>query len=288
MTIIKKVSAPVRIDFAGGTTDISPFKDKYGGAVLNAAINKYVIGKIVKTDKKVHLEYTGNTPTSSGLGTSGVMNLAWLALISQIKFRRKQGIIIKDKTELAEKAYALEQALGLVGGKQDQYAAAFGGINFLEFNRDKVKITKLDLSANLIKELEKNLVLVYVGPHFSVNSNGMMIDNLKKGKNVKNLLKIKKIAYEMKSALIAGNLMRFAELMNEETDERRKLAKGIVSGKMGQIIKVGLENGAIGAKVCGSGGGGSILFFGDKNKLKKKFGNRIIEFRFDFDGLKWI
>jgi len=289
MHIIKQVKAPVRIDFGGGTTDISPFKDKYGGAVLNAAINKYVVGKIIKTDKKIHLEYTGNTPTSSGLGTSGVMNLVWLALISQIKLKKKQGIIIKNKIDLAEKAYALEQALGLVGGKQDQYAAALGGINFLEFKGDKVKITKLNLSKDFIKELEDKLVLVYTGkPHFSGNSNKVMINNLKKGKNIKNLLKIKKIAYEMKSALLKKDLQKFAELMNKETKQRNLLHKIIVPTQIENIIKQGKENGAIAAKVCGSGGGGSILFFGDKARLKKKFGKGVIDFKFDFEGLRWM
>lgn len=85
MKIIKQVKAPVRIDFAGGTTDIQPFPKKHGGAVLNAAINKYITGKLVATDKTVGLGYSGNIPTSSGLGTSGVMNLVWLALISKTK-----------------------------------------------------------------------------------------------------------------------------------------------------------------------------------------------------------
>lgn len=289
MQIIKQVKAPVRIDFAGGTTDISPFKDKYGGAVLNAAINRYVVGKIIKTDEKIHLEYTGNTPTSSGLGTSGVMNLVWLALISQIKLKKKQGIIIKSKIDLAEKAYALEQALGLVGGKQDQYAAALGGINFLEFKEDKVKITKLNLSKEFIKKLEDNLILVYTGkPHFSGNSNKVMIDNLKAGKNVKNLLAIKKIAYEMKNALLQKNLQKFAKLMNEETKQRNLLHRIIVPTQIENIIKQGKENGAIAAKICGSGGGGSILFLGDKEKLKKKFGSKVIDFKFDFEGLRWV
>ncbi len=283
--IIKKVSAPVRIDFAGGTTDISPFKDKYGGAVLNAAINKHVVGEIIIDDKKTHLEYTGEIPTSSGLGTSGVMNLVWLALISKTpnKFNPK------NEKELAESVYKLEQSLGLVGGKQDQYAGAFGGINFMEFNKDKVKITKLNLPVKLIKELESKLVLVYTGkPHLATDSNKMMIDNLKKGKNTKNLLRIKKIAIEMKNSLLRGNLSGFAKLMNSETEERRKLAKGIVTKETEKIIKEGVENGAISAKILGSGNGGSVLFFGDKSKLKRKFGDKVIDFKFDFNGLRWI
>lgn len=279
MTIIKKVKAPVRIDFAGGTTDISPFKEKYGGCVLNAAINRYVVGELVSGDKNVGLRYTGNIPTCSGLGTSGVMNLVWVALISNEK----------NKIKLAEKVYSLEQSLGQVGGKQDAYAGAFGGINFLEFRGDKVKITRLNLSKSFINELENKLILVYTGkPHLSTNANKMMIDNLRKGKNVKNLLRIKQIAIEMKNALIRKDLERFAMLMNSETEERRKLAKGIVTADTDKIIDFGMRNGAISAKILGSGNGGSVLFFGDKDKLKKKFGEKVIDFKFDFNGLRWI
>jgi D-glycero-alpha-D-manno-heptose-7-phosphate kinase len=279
MKILKQVKAPVRIDFAGGTTDISPFKDKYGGAVLNAAIDKYIIGKLVATDKKVGLEYSGNIPTSSGLGTSGVMNLVWLSLISKTK----------NKIELAEKVYDLEQTMGLVGGKQDQYAGALGGINFLEFRGDKVKVSRLKLSQGLIRELESKLVLVYTGkPHFSGDSNRLAIENLKKGKNVKSLLRIRDIAREMKNALLKRDLERFAELMNEETEERDKLHKVTVPLGMEKTIKGAMRNGAVAAKVCGSGAGGSILFFGDKKRLKKKFGKKVIDFKFDFSGLRWL
>jgi len=280
---IKKVIAPVRIDFAGGTTDISPFKDKYGGCVLNAAIDRYVLGELRIDDKKTHLEYTGNVPTSSGLGTSGVMNLVWLALISQ----KIKNLNSKYKGELAEIVYKMEQAMGLVGGKQDQYAGAFGGINFIEFKGDKVEINRLNLSKDFIRKLESKLILVYTGkPHFSGNSNKAMMGNLIRGKNNNNLLRIKKIAIEMKNALLNENLNKFAELMNEETKERKKLHKSIVPENIQKIIALGMENGATAAKVCGSGGGGSILFFGDKQKLKAKFGKRIIDFKFDFKGLR--
>ena len=283
--IVKRVMAPVRIDFAGGTTDISPFKDKYGGCVLNATINRYVVGELVVNDKTTHLEYTGNIPTSSGLGTSGVMNLVWLALISQ----RKDNFDLDYKMRLAEKVYGMEQAMGLIGGKQDQYAGAIGGINFMKFNKDKVKVERLNLSKEFIKELESKLVLVYTGkPHFSGNTNGAMMDDLRKGKNNSNLLRIKKIAIEMKKALLKSDMDKFAELLNEETEERKKLHKSIVPKSTQDIISIAKKNGAIAAKVCGSGGGGCILFLGDKNRLKKKFGEKIIDFKFDFEGLKVI
>jgi len=280
---IKKVIAPVRIDFAGGTTDISPFKDKYGGCVLNVAIDRYVVGELIVDNKKTHLEYTGNVPTSSGLGTSGVMNLVWLSLISQ----KKNNFDSDYKKKLAETVYKMEQAMGLVGGKQDQYAGAFGGINFIEFKGDKVNISRLNLSKNFIKKLENKLVLVYTRkPHFSGNSNKAMMDNLLKGKNNKNLLRIKKIAIEMKNALIKEDLDKFSKLMNEETKERKELDKSIIPKNIQDIISLGMKNGAVAAKICGSGGGGSILFFGDKQKLKAKFGKRIIDFKFDFKGLR--
>ncbi len=282
---VKKFMAPVRIDFGGGTTDISPFKDEYGGCILNAAISRYVVGELKADDKKTHLEYTGNIPTSSGLGTSGVMNLVWLSLIMQ-----KEGKLDSNaKTKLAETVYGLEQAMGLVGGKQDQYAAAFGGINFMEFNKDQVKVNRLNLRKEFIKKIEEKLVLVYTGkPHFSGNTNGAMMDNLRKGKNNANLLRIKNIAIEMKNALLKEDLERFAELMNEETGERKKLHKSIVPESTQKIIALAMENGAVAAKVCGSGGGGCILFFGNKKRLKQKFKDKVIDFKFDFEGLRAI
>jgi D-glycero-alpha-D-manno-heptose-7-phosphate kinase len=287
---IKKVRAPVRIDFGGGTTDIYPFTHTHGGAVLNCGIDRYVVGEIVKTDKSVHLEYTGHTPTSSGLGTSGVMNLVWLALISQIKFRRKGSVSLKNRMNLAKGVYALEQSMGLVGGKQDQYAAAFGGINYIEFNGENVKIEQLKLSSQFVKKFEGKLVLVYTGrPHFSGNTNRSMMDNLKKGKNTKNLIRIREIAKEMRNALKKGDLYKFAELMNEETAERKKLHRGIVGPRLQSFIDKGFKNGAIAAKVCGSGGGGSVLFFTDKRaELIKAFGSGVINFKIDFGGLRWI
>jgi len=281
MEKLKRVRAPVRIDFGGGTTDISPFRDKYGGCVLNACINRYVDGRIVKTNDRVHLEYTGNAPTSSGLGTSSAMNVVWVALITKLKNRAK----------IAEAVFNIEQSVkeSSVNGKQDQYASAFGGINFMRFNGDKVKVERLKLKKDFIKEFEERLVLVYSGKsHYSGSSNKTAIDNLKKGRNVENLIRIKNIAVEMKRALVKEDLNEFAELMNNETEERRRLSKVIVSSQLQRIIESGLKCGGVGAKVCGSGGGGSILFLGNKGKLKKRFKEKVIDFKFDFEGLRWL
>jgi len=272
MKTIKRARIPVRIDFAGGTTDLAYFSHKYGGAVLNAAINKYVSGKLVSTNNKTHLEYTGKIPTSSGLGTSGAMDVLWLALIQKNQ----------DREFLANTAYRIEQSRGVVGGKQDQYAAAFGGINFLEFKKDKVIKTPLKLDPEFIEELENNLVLVYTGlPHYESTANKKMIDNIKKGQNVKNLLRIREIAKEMKKALLKKDLAKFSSLLNEET-------KAVLPPGANKIIKQGLNNGASAAKICGSGNGGSILFFGNKKKLKRMFGRSVIDFKFDFEGLKYF
>ena len=132
--------------------------------------------------------------------------------------------------------------------------------------------------------------MVYTGkPHFSGNTNKSMIEDLKKGKNTKNLLRIKDIAKEMRNALKKEDLYKFAELMNEETKERKKLHQGIIGPRLKSLIDKGMKNGAISAKVCGSGGGGSILFFTDERaKLIRAFGKNIINFKFDFEGLKWL
>jgi len=280
MKTIKQAKAPVRIDFAGGTTDIAPFTHTHGGAVLNAAINKYVYGKLIRTSKSTKLEYYADIPTSSGLGTSSAMNLVWLSLITKLK----------DKTKLAESVFKIEQAVkeSSVNGKQDQYASAFGGINYMEFIKNKVKIHRLKLKKDFICELNEKLVIVYSGKaHYSGTSNNSAIQNFLQGKNTEYLIRLKKIAKEMKSALLRKDLDAFADLMNQETGERKQLSKTILSPQLKKIIEDGMKNQASAAKILGSGGGGSILFFTNYRKnLLKFFKEKVIDFQFDFQGLQ--
>ncbi len=278
--MIKIARAPVRIDFAGGTTDIYPFTHRYGGCVLNAAINRYVNGKLVSTKDYTRLSYNANMPTGSGLGTSSAMNVVWLGLVSQIK----------DKKKIADTVYRLEQDVGVVGGKQDQYASAFGGINYLEFKKDKTIRKEIVLEKKTLKKLESSLILAYVGkPRYSSRINKLVINNLKKGhKNTIDALKnVKEIAVEMKESMEMGNLKRFVRLMNEEWINRKRLHPMVTNPRLDRLIRLGMENGASGAKVCGAAGGGSILFYCENkpkviNKLRHE---KIIDFKFDFDGL---
>ncbi len=279
--MIKIVKAPVRIDFGGGTTDIYPFT-KIGGAVLNAAINKYVTGKLITTNKKVSLEYHADIPTSSGLGTSGAMDTVWLALISSIK----------ERITLAETVYKLEQATGIVGGKQDEYAAAFGGINFLEFKGRKTKLTQIHLPKSIIRELERNLLLCYTNkPHLATSVNKKMITNVLRGnkKTIEALKKITKITYQMRDALKSGDISTFSALMNEEWSNRKKIHKEVTTPLLDTVIKRGLANGATGAKVCGAACGGSILFYcSDRKRVMQETKKHTtpITFKFDFRGIQ--
>ncbi|MBR9704433.1 hypothetical protein GOV12_03420 [Candidatus Pacearchaeota archaeon] len=282
MKIIKKVRAPVRIDFAGGTTDIKPFTDTHGGAVLNATIDHYVYGELIATDKITKLRYSGNIPTSSGLGTSSAMNVVWVALITHLR----------EKEKIAEAVFNIEHSISesSVNGKQDQYAAAFGGINYMKFIGDKVKVERLKLKKSVIEELQERLVLVYSGaPHLSGSSNKAMVNNLINGSKTNEFIRLKEIAKEMRGLLLKGDLYGFSHLMDLETKERSKLSKITLSPQLKEIISNGKKNGAESAKICGSGGGGSILFFSDNpKKLKKYFKKKVIPFKFDNEGLTWL
>lgn len=278
--MIKDARAPVRIDFAGGTTDIYPFTHRYGGCVLNAAINRYVKGRLVSTKDETRLSYSASIPTGSGLGTSSSMNVVWLGLVSTIT----------DKRRIAETVYKLEQDIGIIGGKQDQYAAAFGGINFLEFEKDMVVRTAVNIDKRIFRRLESGLILVYAGkPRYSSRINGLVIRNLRNRhrQTIGALKNVREIAIEMKESLENGRLKRFIRLMNEEWINRKRLHPMVTNPRLDRLVQLGLENGAAGAKVCGAAGGGSILFYCyDKpkviNKLKQE---KIIDFKFDFGGL---
>jgi D-glycero-alpha-D-manno-heptose-7-phosphate kinase len=279
--IIKRVSCPVRIDFGGGTTDLEPYAVTEVGYVLNATINKYVVGELVKTLSGLSLSYHCEVPTASGLGTSGAMNLCWLALVSEET----------DRKRLAETVYAIERAKGELGGRQDQYASAYGGINFITFTDAAVTVQSVNLGRNVILELERRLVLVYaMEKQLAPTQNRDMLARLAAGDQewIGLLTEIKDITLQMRDHLERGELDGFGRLLTEEWLRRRRLHKTKTRPELDNFIDHGLRY-ALGAKVLGSAGGGCVLFYTLNRSILVEHlqaqGGQIIDFNFDFKGL---
>ena len=145
------VRCPVRIDLAGGWSDVPAYCNIKSGEVVNVAINHYVNAKkVIDKNRKMTVQYTTETPIGSGLGTSGAMNVALLAAIAG------EG---KELGEIAELAFQFESLLGNTGGRQDQWASAFGGINHLTFRGDGVEIKQLNPSIQFCTWLQTHLLL---------------------------------------------------------------------------------------------------------------------------------
>lgn len=334
--MVLRSRAPVRIDFAGGTTDLKAFRDREVGAVLSGAIarhaycsleehpnglrieaddlQEYVEANHIREiehrsslqlltlairrfgiDAGVSIKVRTDAPPGSGTGSSASVGVALLALLDH---RRALLTHAKDRLsryELAEMACGLESEIGIVGGKQDQYAAALGGINYMEFHRDQVFVEPIEVTPGLVADLEKHLVLCYSGQsRLSGDTNAKMIAAYESGDPVvcESLRTVKRVAQEGARALRGHDIRRFADLLNEEYEARARLAPGVVTEQMAELVKVGRAAGAVAAKVCGAGGGGCLLFLagpdreGPVRRALEQAGGRILDFTFDFTGLQ--
>lgn len=334
--MIIRSRAPVRIDFAGGWTDVALFTEEQPGIVVNAAINVYSYVtlklpmepevnkqvKIYSADFDIYqeaneikeLEYDGNidlvkaalkrsdveggvemitrsdAPAGSGLGTSASMGVALIGALDDL------GDLPMLPYEIAELASAIERhELGILGGKQDHYASALGGINFMQFTGEHVKTSKLHLQPETIYELEKGLVLCYTGKsRLSSNIHQNVVDAyLTKNKDTHDALNnLKRIAWETKVALLKGELNSFAELLSENWENQKRLHSSVTNSQIDSLFELGLDNGAIGGKACGAGGGGCILFYCYPDKehiVRKKLEEanvKVIDFNFSHTGLE--
>jgi D-glycero-alpha-D-manno-heptose-7-phosphate kinase len=322
----------VRIDLAGGWTDVPPFSAEVGGAVVNAAINRYAYATLVpRPDEHIQivsadfdqflevrsfreLEYDGNldlikaavrrlgiqqgsdifvrcdAPPGSGTGSSASIGVALLGLLNLLQGDRL------SPHEIAELAHLLEvEELHVAGGKQDQYAAAVGGVNFLEFKDPAVAVSPLRLAAGVVSELEKHLVLCYTGKsRVSGNIISTVMNAYQQGvpATTRALHRLKDIAREMKSALLRGDLADFGRLLSENWACQKALDPSVTNPQIDALFDVALASGAIGGKALGAGGGGCLLFFcqGDKEHLVRRklaeAGTQIIDCNLDFHGLE--
>lgn len=329
--------APLRLGLAGGGTDVAPFSDMYGGAILNATISMYAYatiiprtdGKIVirAYDKGVHLELDAtdqlpidgeldlhkgvynrivkdfpgrplsfelstyvDAPPGSGLGTSSTLTVAILGAFAEwLK-------LPLGEYDLAHLAYDIERIdLKMAGGKQDQYAATFGGVNFMEFSKDdKVIVNPLRISEKNLNELAYNLVLYYTETsRLSSVIIESQVFNVMSGntKSIEAMLKLKEQAVMMKEALLQGKLNEIGEILDFGWKFKKEMASGITNPMIDSLYDTAIRAGASGGKVSGAGGGGFMFFYCPDNNRNKviealnAFGGVIKRYEFVQKGL---
>ena len=212
----------------------------------------------------VNLTVESPVPIGSGLGTSSAVVVSLAGAVSEFL---KQPI---GKYEISELAYDIERnEAGVKGGFQDQYAATFGGFNVIERNKrsGKITVSPLRLDQDLTDELHYHLLLCYTG---STRTTGDLISKqaeaYRLGQNIEQLHGLKELTGEMKNALLRSELDSFGELMDREWMLKREIAEGITSNHIDRLYQTAKENGAIGGKLCGAGGGGYLLLYCDENK----------------------
>ncbi|MBO4433673.1 MAG: GHMP kinase [Clostridia bacterium] len=289
---------PFRVSFAGGGSDIASFYEKCGGCVLSTSINKYMyisvhpsfdrnetvlkysktetvsdIGKIehkyfrqVLGDlgvKGVEIVSTADVPAGTGLGSSSSFTVGLLH--SLYAYTGKY----VSKERLAREACETEiDKLKNPIGKQDQYAAAYGGLNFYEFRKDgSVTVEPVMMDKYKKRELEENLMMFYTGQLHSASAIlKEQSGNISAGEKQKSQLKMCDLARELFSSLTAGNVDAMGEILHENWLLKKTLASGISNPAIDEAYEKAIKAGAIGGKLLGAGGGGFLLFYVPKTK----------------------
>jgi D-glycero-alpha-D-manno-heptose-7-phosphate kinase len=304
-----RARAPLRLGLAGGGTDLSPFCDEFGGAVINATIDRYAFASFApRTDGAVVFEATDidkvdacdagrpidaadglrlhrgvynrmvrdfadgrpqpmsivtnvESPLGSGLGSSSALVVALVTLLAEV-FSAPLG-----EYEIAHLAYEIERLdLQLQGGRQDQYAAAFGGFNFIEFGADdRVVVNPLRIGGATIYELESSLVLYFTGA--SRQSAAVIDDQVRNvregGSALEAMHLLKQEAVTMKEALLFGRIGDVARIMQRGWEAKRATSSVVSNADIERVFDAAMNAGALGGKVSGAGGGGFLMFVVD-------------------------
>lgn len=336
--MIYRCKAPLRIGLAGGGTDVSPYCDEFGGAILNATLSLYAYASIALTDKPgiiiesidqqqcqtfdwtnhlpingeldllkavfnrvqkdypftvkgLHLTTFVDAPAGSGLGTSSTLVVAILGA-----FVEMLNIPFGDY-DLAHYAYEIERIdLQLAGGRQDQYAATFGGFNYMEFyENDKVIVNPLRIRKEYLNELENNLVLYFTA---TTRASAAIITEQQKNVKEKNsksidaMHQLKEQAKMMKEALLVGKLHQIGEILDYGFKQKKQMAANISNNSIDAIYHAAQQAGATGGKISGAGGGGFMIFYCPNNtrfnviKTLNTFGGKINPFQFTKEGVR--
>jgi len=310
---------PFRVSFCGGGSDISTFYREHGGCVLSTSINRYmyvsvhpyfdeektalkysqteIVTDIKKIDhtimkcvlndmnvKGVEITSTADVPSGTGLGSSSAFTVG---LLHTLHCYKNQYV---SKQELARLACEVEiEKLGNPIGKQDQYAAACGGLNFISFHPDdSVSVEPVILRPETLQELQDNIVIFYTG--LTHDANKILAEqkkNSSKEAKTKNLIRMCELAKDMKKSLESNDLSTFGAILDEGWQKKKELASGIANPTIEEMYDYAMENGASGGKLLGAGGGGFLLFYCEKYKQKQlmeKMKLRRFPVRFEHDG----
>jgi D-glycero-alpha-D-manno-heptose-7-phosphate kinase len=305
--MIFRSKAPLRIGLAGGGTDVSPYSDEFGGAILNATISLYAHASIELLEEelivlqaldrnetetypfsnslpvngkldllkgvynRIQKDYGINckgfrlttfvdAPAGSGLGTSSTLVVAILGAFTEM-LRLPLG-----EYDLARYAFDIERNdLQLAGGKQDQYAATFGGVNYMEFYAgDKVIVNPLRIKQDYLNELEHNLLLYFTD---TSRESASIIKEQQKNvsagntQSIEAMHQLKEQAKRMKEALLKGELSAIGEILDFGFQQKRMMAANISNSRMDELYNAAIKAGATGGKISGAGGGGFMIFY---------------------------
>jgi D-glycero-alpha-D-manno-heptose-7-phosphate kinase len=319
--------SPLRITLGGGGTDLASYYAEREGFLVAAAIDKYVYVTIMRPfSAGVYLKYSAlehvdrvadvrhpiirealelqklgtpqieittlaDIPAGTGLGSSGSFTTALLKAL--YTYQRK----VAHSQELAELACHIEiDRLGEPIGKQDQFIAAFGGITCFTFHKDhRVTVEPLRVSMKTMHDLEDNLLLFFTG--FNRNAGSILQDQHVRSQArdpdmLQNLDYVKSLGYRSKEALEAGDLPRFGELMLEQWEHKKRRSGAASNPQIDAWYSLAMNNGAIGGKLVGAGGGGFLMFYAaDRSRLRNTMaaaGLEEVRFRFDFEGTKVV
>jgi D-glycero-alpha-D-manno-heptose-7-phosphate kinase len=316
--------APLRVSLAGGGTDLPAYYEQHGGAVLSTTIDKYFYVFLSPSDSH-HLQVTSSdyrtfyrkrldepslwdgvlnlpkavidhfgtrtglsvflasqAPPGTGLGSSSAVAVALIKAMSVLSGEKL------SPHQIAELACVIEiDQLGMPIGKQDQYAAAFGGLNYFQFTRDGVKAERIDPGPDVTAALEQRLMLFFTGMW---HDSGEILKEQRKNSQataVESLHHIKAIATAMREDLCRGNLSRIGERLHESWLAKRELAAGITLPQIDHWYNLARSAGAAGGKIAGAGGGGFLLLYCEpeyQERVTKLLGDEgLVQMDFNFE-----
>jgi len=333
--LIYRAKAPLRISFCGGGTDVSPYTEERGGVVLSSTIDKYAYASVRPVDADIvritSLDYDlsrsyrlgeplvadgeldlvkgvfnhfrpdgfpsgceiflhSDAPPGSGLGSSSTMVTTLVGVVSEWL---RHPLTLYETAELTYRIERLD--LGISGGRQDQYAATFGGFNFIEFHGDYTVVNPLRLRRETINELEYSLLLCYTGAtrlSARIVEKQMAAYSEGAGDVVASLDEMKRLAWEMKMFLLTERLAEFGRALDDAWQWKKKLQAEISTPRVDALYEAARAAGATAGKLLGAGGGGHLLFFVPfvsrhlVAEALERAGGRIVPFAFEERGLQ--